>query len=54
MPRSEKIGCCARVQVVDEGLAHPTLIGRRDVFSGKTKQLGLDWISTRKPASSMP
>ena len=27
--------------VVDEGLAHPTLIGRRDVILAKTKQLGL-------------
>ncbi|HEX4636376.1 MAG TPA: NADP-dependent malic enzyme [Rhizomicrobium sp.] len=27
--------------VVDEGLAHPTLIGRRDVILEKTKQLGL-------------
>jgi malate dehydrogenase (oxaloacetate-decarboxylating)(NADP+) len=27
--------------VVDEGLAHPTLIGRRDVIMEKTKKLGL-------------
>jgi malate dehydrogenase (oxaloacetate-decarboxylating)(NADP+) len=27
--------------VVDEGLAHPTLIGRRDVILEKTRQLGL-------------
>jgi malate dehydrogenase (oxaloacetate-decarboxylating)(NADP+) len=27
--------------VVDEGLAHPTLIGRRDAILAKTKQLGL-------------
>src|ERR1700735_2387845 len=27
--------------VVDEGLAHPTLIGRRDVILAKTRQLGL-------------
>ncbi len=27
--------------VVDEGLAHPTLIGRRDVIMEKTKRLGL-------------
>ena len=27
--------------VVDEGLAHPILIGRRDVILEKTKQLGL-------------
>ena len=27
--------------VVDEGLAHPTLIGRRDIILTKTKQLGL-------------